>query len=194
MCQGTSDDSAACLDLADRYALGRGTARSVAKRIELRGEACTPPTSWEVCKVVAEYEARRPELADAAVTIHASFCEAKINEACYLGARAAEAAKSWCTGPWDGVRALRDAYGALCKAKVSDACKREASMCTLAQREFLEPRPTCGGGGVGDGTFQPTAEYTALIELCPKDTWSKDVQREMAKLEAYRKSLEAAPR
>ncbi len=193
VCASSAPDAPACLDLADRYALGRGTARSVAKYIELRGEGCAPPIAWEVCKVVADYEVRHPQLGHDAAPIHAAFCAANNAEACYLGARAAEAAKAWCVGPWDDARALRATYGTLCKARFADACKREATMCALAQRELLKPRRACGGG-VGDGSSQPIAEATAVIELCPKDRWSKDVRRAMTELEASQEYLEGAPR
>jgi len=115
------------------------------------------------------------------VATYEAFCKADNNEACYLGARASEIGALSCAGTWNSAEDLHATYERLCKDNYRDTCKRQKSACAVAMRDLVKPRSTCGGAGVGDGSFQPTLEYTAVLALCPKQSWTKEVQQIMSR-------------
>lgn len=177
-------DRAACEELGDLYVLGIGTRRSVEKRIELVGAACLPPADWRVCKLVAVHHQAHPSEYDA-TSIRKAFCEAGNDEACYDGARAAESAKTWCTGPWDSAQRLEETYRTLCTHKFRDACRRAAGMCDLAMRELIKSRRGCHWG-MGDGVYREPLELSEMTALCPAKRWTPAV-RAVVQQEASRR-------
>ncbi len=175
-----------CRELSDRYALGRGTVRSIRKALEL-DSTCDSSRSWEVCRAIAAHLTRESP-ADAAKILE-DHCQAEQHEACYLAARRIESAKTWCT---ESVSNLHGRYSNLCALNIKDSCAREKQMCQLAQSELRKSRRFCHGG-VGDGSFQPPVEYEDVRELCPPVRWNSDTKRTMRSLEQEKKDAETRP-
>lgn len=158
--------------------------------IEPAGEVCGPPTAWKVCEQTARDDHDRDQLATAS-QIYETFCAAGNDDACYQGAVVTEAdvAAGRCEGRWTG-----PTYQELCRRGRHDACQR---MCTVAMKELVNGRDTrcdlyatLSPGGVGDGTWQASPEYEAVLALCPKSRWTTAVRKRMKKDDEYHHYLD----
>jgi hypothetical protein len=195
MCDAAGDpEMPACVELGDRYVTGNGTPRSLEMRRALLGDDCGPPSPWEVCRTFAEHGVRRRD--PSAPAIHARWCKDGNAEACYLGALAAETHRELrCVAPgWWSLSGIDNTYERACRAGLAAACRRRAGLCRRAMDEYVRDVEACIGGGVGDGTWQPSDGYRLVRELCPESAWTPAVRRRIAAEEAYGRRLEDGPR
>ncbi len=184
------ESSPACRDLAERYVLGNGTAPNLARGIEMLGGGCPADLAWATCKKIGSYLEQHGKRIDAANS-YASYCQAGNDEACYLRARAFEADDSDGTcGNGLTLVELKASYDALCSRKFRDSCRRSAAMCGRAMAEFNKP-DQCSAG-VGDGTERFSTHYHAMIELCPKASWTPAIRAAMRKIDEQCKEFEAS--
>jgi hypothetical protein len=189
LCDADDPSSPICAELGDRYIMGDGTPRSIQKHLDLLGPICVPPRHWEVCRELARALGHDKS---AASTIYEAHCAAGIDEACYAGARAAEAGAAGRCGKWFGLKDVAATYDALCDAKFKDACARRQRLCALAMKEYVrgigvECHP---GGGVGDSTWSPSVERESLETLCPSAVWTKEVRAKVGAEDAYHRQLD----
>lgn len=191
MCAASSGhESTACLELGDRYAMGDGTPRSVAKRIELLGEDCGPPSRWEACREVAGYGVSHR--AAEPLGTYARWCESGTVEACYLGALAAETHRELrCSEPrWGALESIDVAYDAACRGGHGDACRHRAGLCKRAMDELVRlDELLCYQGGVGDGSWRFSNRAEAVQQLCPESDWTKAARRKIEEEAEYGRKL-----
>jgi hypothetical protein len=171
-----------CFDLAERYVLGNGTPVAIDKGIELLGGGCTAEVAWPVCKTIGHYLVQHHQEI-AAANGYASYCDKGEVEACYLRARAFEAdPHDVDCGGKPSLPELKKTYDDLCKRGSADSCKRSAGMCARAMVDFGKPADC--SSGVGDGIITFDGTYRAVVELCPKASWTPAVRAAMAKIDA----------
>jgi hypothetical protein len=183
----------ACVEVADRYATGNGTARSFARRTALVGEDCRPPSPWEVCRAVAADAARRRS--PSAMAIYSRWCADGTTEACFRGALLAETDRDHrCAAKqWSSLSAIGAAHEHACAAGHRDACRRREGLCRRAMEEYLADVQPCFLFAAGDGTWRPSEGYQNVRELCPESAWTPAVRRRIAVDEAERRRLEDGP-
>jgi hypothetical protein len=181
----------ACRDVGERYVLGNGTAIDAAKGLDLLGGTCPKDLAWTSCKRIGRYLEGKQQALDAAQA-YATYCDGGNTEACYLRARAIEADHSdaSCVRK-PSVPELKALYAELCTSKYQDSCRRSTQMCARAMADFFKPA-ACGGSGVGDGIERFDMRYHAVIELCPKPSWTPAVRKAMDQIDAHCRQFESS--
>lgn len=190
LCDADDPSSPSCAELGDRYVLGEGTPRSIQKHLDLLGPRCAPPRRWPVCRALARSLVRD---APAASAIYEAHCAAGVDEACYAGARAAEAGASGRCGKWWGLKDVAATYDALCEARFEDACARRRRLCAAAMKEYVRGLDVAchqPHGAVGDASWTPSAEREALDALCPSAAWTRQVRAKVAAEDAEHRRLD----
>ncbi len=166
----------ACHALGERYVLGNGTRADIEKGLEQLGDTCPDDLPWTTCKRIGQWLVAQSRAADAG-TAFDRYCKGGNREACYLQARAFEAAPhTGCPG-LPGRAALAKTYDELCKQGDRAACGSRPRLCSRAMADYEKPREC--SWGVGDGSVHRDLVDLDVVDLCPKSAWTPAVRKGM---------------